>query len=675
MSFYDTGIQPPWAGLNTNGLGNDTGLTGWWHSISRLMGMSFLATMFSQQGYIVDSMRLLLLGSLVEAGRRLFQWLMERMRFQYSITAQFSEGDPAYDWIVLFLTQEKVWRRSRDFTVTAKSSKRKWGIKTGEEEFDENADYVPTYELPQLFSWGGYWIEIKRSKGSYAGPAMSSGPSASIYMTIYTWNMKAFSLLLAEARRRYIDTSRPHVNIHTLEMPGFSPGMTWTSVKRKPRRPLSSIVLEEGVIESILQDARDFIDTEDWYIEAGIPHRRGYLLYGPPGTGKSSTIYALAGELGFEIYSLSLSSGFIDDYSLQRAASSIPKHSIFLIEDIDCAFPSREEESDDEFLGPGYPPPPVPPRRSAVTLSGLLNVLDGVDSEEGKIFFATTNYVDRLDAALIRPGRIDQKVEYHLATRYQAHALFMRFFAEAHGEDTEKNPEHHKHIEQLAEKFSEGIPAEEFSTADLQGYLLLCKRKPEEAASGVEEWVQKQRDERKARAEREKKRKLKYEEAKRKGDAMRYGYYPGPMGAAPYGGGLRTPITEGTTPLPTADSSGQLQIPLPPGLGSGTGTGTAATAVTATAGVGLGVPISNDKSLEASASSSPAVDISLDVPESPDPSVDGSVVVVPSNPTTPIPASILPALQPPPIAAATSTLELPTADSVGGASSPSQVPG
>jgi len=39
----------------------------------------------------------------------------------------------------------------------------------------------------------------------------------------------------------------------------------------------------EGVIDSLVKDAQEFIDTEDWYVEAGIPHRRGYLLYGPPG--------------------------------------------------------------------------------------------------------------------------------------------------------------------------------------------------------------------------------------------------------------------------------------------------------------------------------------------------------------------------------------------------------
>jgi chaperone BCS1 len=49
----------------------------------------------------------------------------------------------------------------------------------------------------------------------------------------------------------------------------------------------SSIILPEGVVDSLVEDAQEFLGTENWYNEAGIPHRRGYLLYGPPGTGKS----------------------------------------------------------------------------------------------------------------------------------------------------------------------------------------------------------------------------------------------------------------------------------------------------------------------------------------------------------------------------------------------------
>ena len=98
-----------------------------------------------------------------------------------------------------------------------------------------------------------------------------------------------------------------------LSKPHFGPSLfNWSCTKNKVRRPLSSIILPEGVIDSIVRDAREFLDTADWYVKAGIPHRRGYLLYGPPGTGKSLSLLFLVSAfsnrkwicLGSTIYAL-----------------------------------------------------------------------------------------------------------------------------------------------------------------------------------------------------------------------------------------------------------------------------------------------------------------------------------------------------------------------------------
>ncbi|KAJ7585054.1 mitochondrial chaperone BCS1 [Mycena floridula] len=539
-----------------------TGFLSSW--IPQFMGLSSLfGAVFSSKSYLWDSMRLLAMGSVIETGRRLFQWFVDRFRFQYSITGQFNEGDPAYEWIILFLTQEKVWRRSRDFRVNAANSKRKWGIRPGAggdwgskdtDTVKDNADYVPTYEVPQLFRWkrkdfgqSSYWVEIKRTKGLY--PSMIPGfggriqEAGTLFVTIYTLDMSALSSLVEEARRRYVEVSRPNVTIHIADQPSYGPGVVWTHVKHKTRRPLGSIILQQGVLQSLLEDAQDFIDTEEWYTEAGIPHRKGYLLFGPPGTGKSSTIYALAGELGLEIYSLSLASSFVDDSFLQRAVSSIPKHSILLIEDIDCVFASRdeldfmEEYGAPDMMMPGLPPNPFSqPKRSSVSLSGLLNVIDGVGSEEGRLFFATTNYIDRIDPALTRPGRIDKKIEYHHATKDQASALFKRFFrlddiAKLDLEDfleTEKSFETGTLcMEDLAARFASLVPPSEFTTAELQGFLLSCKKNPAQALLGISVWVEEERKDRAAKKVRDQERRDKAEAAKSKRiNAMR-GMYAG----------------------------------------------------------------------------------------------------------------------------------------------------
>jgi chaperone BCS1 len=127
-----------------------------------------------------------------------------------------------------------------------------------------------------------------------------------------------------------------------------------------------------------------------------------------------------------------------------------------------------------------------------------------------------------LDPALLRPGRIDKKVQYKLATKAQASALFTRFFAElyktpqADSTITEKEGADKIPLATLAEKFAEDVPDHEFSTAELQGFLLSCKKKPDEAVAGVSSWVEQELMERQEKEVREAKRKEALREKKDK---------------------------------------------------------------------------------------------------------------------------------------------------------------
>ncbi|KAG9012959.1 hypothetical protein FRB90_006395 [Tulasnella sp. 427] len=311
----------------------------------------------------------------------------------------------------------------------------------------------------------------------------------------------------------------------------------------------------------LLNDARDFLRSEQWYADAGIQHKRGYLLYGPPGTGKSSTIHALAGELDLEIYALSLAANGLDDAGLSRLIGSTPAHSIILIEDIDCAFPSREEKKKQkEAKEKGIV---FAENQSRITLSGLLNVIDGVSSEEGRLLFATTNYVNRLDPALLRAGRMDVKIHYKMSTHDQIVNLFKRFYpaekesTPASAADkkarrisnleltppptpaslpvdstpTDPNPTSdtaspkfavdttpifpprlpQATIDEMAEKFASLVPQNKFTVAELQGYLLTVKTRPFAAVEGVVKWMEEVEEERE-RMKREKEEEEKREE-------------------------------------------------------------------------------------------------------------------------------------------------------------------
>lgn len=113
-------------------------------------------------------------------------------------------------------------------------------------------------------------------------------------------------------------------------------------------------------------------------------------------------------------------------FRLQHRLADAPENSIILLEDIDAAFVSRELDPNLETAYQGL---------NRLTLSGLLNAIDGVTSSEGRIVFMTTNYVDRLDPALIRPGRVDYKQEIGFCSRIQLQKMFSNFYPQANEDE------------------------------------------------------------------------------------------------------------------------------------------------------------------------------------------------------------------------------------------------
>ena len=84
-----------------------------------------------------------------------------------------------------------------------------------------------------------------------------------------------------------------------------------------------------------------------------------------------------------------------------------------------------------------------------MTFSGFLNALDGVASGEERIMFMTTNHLDRLDHALIRPGRVDMLELIDDASPIQAKKLFTRFYeTDDGGDDLERMGESLQNIVQ-----------------------------------------------------------------------------------------------------------------------------------------------------------------------------------------------------------------------------------
>ena len=191
--------------------------------------------------------------------------------------------------------------------------------------------------------------------------------------------------------------------------------------------------------EDIKQDLQLFLNSEEWYKDRDIPYTRGYLFYGYPGTGKTSMIKGISTYCKRHIHFLMLSNVKSDADLIELFKKINYKDTILVLEDIDAMIEivkSRERQYDDQSNddknnddnNKKNDDNKSKKQISTLTLSGLLNALDGVFSCHGRILIITTNHPEVLDEALVRPGRIDGKYLFDNCDRTQIKELYEMFF-------------------------------------------------------------------------------------------------------------------------------------------------------------------------------------------------------------------------------------------------------
>lgn len=362
---------------------------------------------------------------------------------QLLVDLEIPSKDKSYLWFLEWMSQYK-HRSSRHLSVETNYVQHNNGAIT------TRFSLVPG-PGKHLIRYKGAFMLVNRERSGKLVDMTNGSPFETVKLTTLYSDRALFSDLLTEAKTLALKVREGKTVLYTSWGPEWRP-----FGNPRAKRLLGSVILDDGLDRMILDDVKDFLNSSEWYHNRGIPYRRGYLLYGPPGSGKTSFIQAIAGELDYNICILNLSENNLTDDRLNHLMNHIPDRSILLLEDVDAAFNKREQTSDKGYT-------------SGVTFSGLLNALDGVASAEECITFMTTNHPEKLDPALLRPGRVDFKVLIDNATDYQVEKMFLKFYEN----DTEN-------CEVFMKKYKE-LGLKNVSTALLQGLFVYNKRDPKAA--------------------------------------------------------------------------------------------------------------------------------------------------------------------------------------------------
>ncbi len=350
------------------------------------------------------------------------------------------DKDSAFNWIVQWLSKHPYSKKCR--LVSVKTSNIVIPGNRSEKVEGASKKVILSPAPGPHFFWYKHRLVLlwrHRTEGSDLKSG-HLGVQERFHITIFSRNIQLITDLLAEAQAAANPKDEKLIKIYKTDYD------QWAIIRKQDKRSLESVILRDKHEETLLKDVETFLGAKEWYIQNGVPYRRGYLLYGQPGNGKTSVIAAIASKLDLNICVLNLSSSYLDDEILLHLFSEVPENSLVLIEDIDCVFVQRETD------------------QKRITFSGLLNAIDGITATEGRIVFMTTNHKEVLDPALIRPGRCDLEVEFTNATVEQAEKLCLRFCPG----DTD-----------LAQKFGIHYGDKDVSMAMLQGLLIKHKDTPE----------------------------------------------------------------------------------------------------------------------------------------------------------------------------------------------------
>lgn len=196
----------------------------------------------------------------------------------------------------------------------------------------------------------------------------------------------------------------------------------------RPKRTFNDVFIPQKQEEQIVNSVKAFCNSEKWYKEHCIPYHYGIMLHGNPGTGKSSVVQAIINLMDCDVFYIpsdKLSDSVVENGWLRYASRD--RMRVVIIEDLDTGsfIMDRSKETDPNSFR----------NRPIATIGTFLNMIDGFANHEKVIYIFTTNHLEKLDPAIIRPGRIDLLVEIG----YVTDETFAKFCQFHYGKIPDKN--------------------------------------------------------------------------------------------------------------------------------------------------------------------------------------------------------------------------------------------